>query len=120
MKPTPTVGQILYSLNVGNAARNREQVLTPVKVVKVGRKYFTTQHTDDTSGWSATDYYIEDWSQKSEYIASSCLYVSEESWETEKHQRELIKQIEDFVSCRMLRELSVEVLQSVVSILNKV
>lgn len=39
-KPTPQVGQTLYSLNIGNAARNCEQKLKPVIVRKVGRKYF--------------------------------------------------------------------------------
>ncbi len=38
----PTVGETLYSLNIGNATRGKVQKLTPVKVLKVGRKYFTT------------------------------------------------------------------------------
>lgn len=113
----PTVGQIIYSLNTGNAARNREQVLTPVKVVKVGRKYFTTQRLDDTSGWSATEYYLEDWSEKSDFMANSCLYASEESLVTERQQRELVKKIEDLVNRRMLHKTSVDDLQTVLSLL---
>lgn len=37
----PKLGDILYSLNINNAARNVKQELTEVTVTKVGRKYFT-------------------------------------------------------------------------------
>lgn len=36
----PKVGDVLYSLSIGNASRFTEQKLTQVKVTKVGRKYF--------------------------------------------------------------------------------
>ncbi len=44
----PKVGETLYSLNIGNAARNCEQVLTKHTVTKVGRKYFHTLPSNST------------------------------------------------------------------------
>ena len=80
----PEVGETLFSLNVGNAARNCPQVLTPVVVTKVGRKYFTAG-----GGWQAKQYRFSDCAQKSEYIADSALYESEQEWEDEKEARVL-------------------------------
>ena len=80
----PEVGETLFSLNVGNAARNCPQVLTPVVVTKVGRKYFTVGE-----GWQAKQYRLSDWGQQSEYIADSALYESEQEWEDEKETRVL-------------------------------
>ena len=51
MKTKPVVGQVLYSLNVGNAARNCGQVLTPVTVVSVGRKYFKVKKDVNAPKW---------------------------------------------------------------------
>ena len=84
------VGDVLYSLNVGNAARNCEQKLTPVTVTKVGRKYFTCTE----EGWSrGTDYHLGDWSEKSDYAAYSCLYESPEAWENEKEFYSIVRAI---------------------------
>ena len=79
MKPTPVVGQKLYSLNVENAARNREQVLTEVEVVSVGRKYFKVKRD-----WETIEYHLESWSEKAEYSATSVLYESREIYEKQK------------------------------------
>lgn len=56
----PEVGQVVYSLNVGNAARNREQVLTPLKVTKVGRKYFTALE-DGYPDHLSVQFHIDSW-----------------------------------------------------------
>lgn len=79
MNEKPKVGQTLYSLNVGNSARNCEQVLTPVIVTKVGRKYFTAGE-----GWRETQYHLDTWQEKSEYSAKSCLYKTPQDWEDSK------------------------------------
>ncbi len=55
----PAVGQVLYSLNVGNAARGRERVLTPVVVIKVGRKYFTCR-PEGKDSWADVQYHLSD------------------------------------------------------------
>lgn len=91
MKPKVIVGQRLYSLNVGNNARHREQVLTPVVVSKVGRKYFTVK----TEGQYAleTEYRIEDWRENHEYCANSALYETEQEWADEKETRAICEKI---------------------------
>lgn len=90
-----------------------------MKVAKVGRKYFTTQKLDDTSGWSTEEYHLDDWSQKTDYCADSCLYASEEQWAIEKQQRKLVRNIEDFINRGMLRSKSIEDLKQIFDILSK-
>jgi len=80
----PTVGETLYSLNVGNAARRTPQVLTPVVVTKVGRKYFT-----GGEGYAARQFDISDWTEKTESTADAALYESEQEWEDEKEAARL-------------------------------
>lgn len=84
----PAVGQILYSLNIGNAARHCEQILTPVTVTKVGRKYFTCIKNGFSFG---IDYHLDTWREKTGYSASSILYESEQSWIDEKDARVICK-----------------------------
>jgi hypothetical protein len=79
MKPIPVVGQKLYSLNVGNAARNREQVLTEVEVISVGRKYFKVK-----KDWQTIEYHLESWREKTVYSPTSVLYEKREIYEKEK------------------------------------
>lgn len=89
MKKKPEIGQIVFSLNVGNAARRCKQELTPLKVTKVGRVYFTAGE-----GWQSTQYRLDDWSEKSgEYIARSVLYETAQEWEDSKQIKELSRQI---------------------------
>jgi hypothetical protein len=90
-KPNPIVGQTLYSLNVGNAARYREHVLAAVVVTKVGRKYFTAQ--PDGKSYEARDYRLGSWRQKTEYSADSELYTDPKEWEDEKEALEISKRI---------------------------
>jgi hypothetical protein len=92
----PMVGQTLYMINIGNAARNRDQILTPVVVVKVGRKYFTTRNIDDNRGWSDQQYHIENWSEKTEYSANSCLYQSPQDWHDQKESYTIGMEIYNF------------------------
>ena len=71
----PEVGQTLYSLNVGNAARGKPQELAPVKVTKVGRKYFTCH---------GRPYYIKNWREKTDYMPESNLYSSPQEYKEAK------------------------------------
>ena len=93
----PKVGDRLFSLNVGNAARNSEQKLTPVTVRKVGRKYFTV-YKDVYKDREDMDiqYHIDSWSENTEYSANSCLYVTEKEHEEEMAAKAILKQIKDF------------------------
>ena len=91
IKLNPIVGQIVYSLNVCNAARNREQVLTPFIVSKVGRKYFTAQ--PDGKPYGARDYHIGSWRQKTDYSPDSELYADPKEWEDKKAASEISARI---------------------------
>lgn len=83
-RPTPKVGDTLYSLNVGNAARHRPQVLTTVQVVKVGRKYFECSLPEyATHPHMATVYHLDDWREKTDYCLDSRLYASPQEYEDE-------------------------------------
>jgi len=84
----PEIGQTLYSLNIGNAARNKDKKLTPVVVKKVGRKYFTCGQ----DGWPKhcdTQYYISDWREKTNYSTRSKLYENEQNYRDEKEITEI-------------------------------
>ena len=88
MKRKPILGERLFVLNVGNAARNTPQTLTPVIVSKVGRKYFTVENEGD--GWKhPTEFYIVDWQQVTEYSVDSVLYETEQELADERESREL-------------------------------
>jgi len=112
----PEVGQILYSLNIGNRARHCEQVLTEVKVTKVGRKYFTCTEEGFRHG---TEYFIDGWREKTDYSATSCLYASREAWEDEKESNDICRAIyEDFEYGHNRKELSFEKLRAIAGIIN--
>ena len=91
MKRKPTVGQRMFSLNVGNAARHRDQVLTPVVVSKVGRKYFTAKR--DNEYGIETEYRLDDWRENHEFSPNSKLYETKEEWEDEKECERLLDTI---------------------------
>ncbi|MCP4365437.1 MAG: hypothetical protein GY800_09095 [Planctomycetes bacterium] len=76
----PKVGDVLYSLNVC------EQKLTPVNVVKVGRKYFYCRPYGSRFD---TAYHIENWKEKSGYPIHSILYASKQAWEEKKESSEI-------------------------------
>jgi len=91
MRDKPKVGQTLYSLNVGNAARRVEQKLTPVIVRKVGRKYF---YCSVRSGSYVTKYNLSDWSEETGgYCADSLLYLNIKSYEDEKTASDITARI---------------------------
>lgn len=114
MNPKITVGMRLFSLNVGNAARHCEQVLTPVVVTKVGRKYFTVKN-EVGYGFEST-HNIGDWSEKTDYTARCALYESEQEWADEKETRSLSGKIsEAFKYGNNSKNLSLETLRMIVS-----
>ena len=105
----PEVGETLFSLNIGNAARNREQVLTPVVVAKVGRKYFTAGE-----GLNEAKYRLSDWRQVTDYSPNSFLYESEREFEDEKECSDLAGAIsEAFKYGRRTQGLSLAALRKI-------
>lgn len=88
MKRKPIKGEILYDLNVGNAARGTGQALKPVIVKSVGRKYFTCELVEGS--WrNPTQYQIESWRENTKYSEGHRLYESIQEWEDEKEVRSL-------------------------------
>jgi len=113
----PKVGQVLYSLNVGNAARGREQKLTPVVVKSVGRKYFVCGE-EGCPKWMCTTYYLDTWTELSDYSPDSCLYESEKDYEDYKEINRLFNLIKrKYFDTFGPTSLSLEQLQKIEAIL---
>jgi len=95
MKPLPAVGQTVYSLNVGNAARRGvEQKLTLMKVIKVGRKYFTAcQPCREGNEWSHIQFHLDTWREKTTFCANHQLYSSEQEWLDEKESGQICSEL---------------------------
>jgi len=82
MKPKPTLGQQVFSLNIGNNARRVPQVLSPATVSKVGRKYFSVKLQGPYP--REREYHIENWRERTEYSPVTSLYASEQEYADEK------------------------------------
>jgi hypothetical protein len=95
MKDKPKLGQTLFSLNVGNAARNQEQVLTPVEVTKVGNKYFYCVREGSSR---ETKYNLHNWREATNFCVNSRLYVTQQEWLDEKESNDLERKIKDAFS----------------------
>lgn len=94
----PVKGQILYSLNIGNAVRHRKQELTPVTVMKVGRKYFycAKESYENIEGcWIKYD--METWRNVSDYSATSQIYSSAAEWENKKELENMTQEIRNIL-----------------------
>ena len=85
-----TVGMQLFSLNTGNAARNKARVLTPVIVTKIGRKFFYAKK--DGANFD-TRYLISNWREDTDYSVCSVLFQSEQDYEDMKHCKDLSAKI---------------------------
>lgn len=94
MKPKVKVGDTIYSLNVGNAAWNSDQKLTPMTVIKVGRKWVTLE---GKSGFPS-QFCVDTWAQKTEYTARHKLYASVQEWADENEAAKIVKELKDRVS----------------------
>jgi hypothetical protein len=115
MREKPKLGQTLYSLNIGYAARNREQKLTPVVVTKVGRKYFTCTKDGSTYG---TQYRLDDWGEKEEVRRHSKVYSSMKGWEDERDAGKICKKISDaFLYGGNRLKLPVDILRQIDSLI---
>lgn len=119
MKNKIKVGDILYSLNINNAARHYNQKLTPVVVVKVGRKYFFCAPVGkEDCIYLHTPYYLSDWRQKIDYSPNSKLYSSPEEWEEEKESNKVCRFIlESFNYGTNSRKLSIDKLREIKKII---
>lgn len=111
----PKVGQTLYSLNTGNAARNCEQKLTPVNVSRVGRKYFYCIQGDSAR---ETKYKLEDWKESTNYCCDSVLYESRQEREDEEERTRLKDKAREYFGAFGARKpVTLEKLRKIVKIL---
>jgi hypothetical protein len=107
----PTVGQILYSLNVGNSARGCEQKLTPSEVIKVGRKYFTCKKTASPDWDKGGQFHLSDWHERSHYSANEQLFESEQKYLDHVESNKIKVRLREFfewnikLSLKSLREI---------------
>ena len=82
MKEKPKVGETLWMLreNInGRQADTNDRKLTPVNVVKVGRKYFTV---DDCV--FQIEFHLDSWRENSEFGSHRRLYRDAQEWQDEK------------------------------------
>lgn len=88
----PKVGDIVYSLNVGNAARSRKKELTEFVVQKVGRKYFYAGK-EGCPKWMMYKYDLESWHEVNNYSATSKLYKSKQEYLEQGEMQEICASI---------------------------
>ena len=110
----PIVGQILFSLNIGNAARNREQNLTPMIVTRVGTKRFycvPKEHQD----FRETGFFLSDWSHDNRgYYQDHKLFETEQAWLDLKEAEEIVRFISNcFEYRRNVKGLSLASLRAI-------
>lgn len=83
----PEVGQIVYSLPIGNAARGGRGIeLTSMSVIKVGRKYFyaaAAGRESDRDSHMHVKVGFETWVEHSDWVCHK-FYESTQEWEDEK------------------------------------
>jgi hypothetical protein len=91
-KRKPVVGETLYSLNIGNRARrNIPQILTPVIVTSVGKKYFTVRLKEYNK--DIAKFTLEDWRQHTIYCQDYALFETEQEWLDKKESENIRNKI---------------------------
>ena len=82
-KPAPTVGQTLFALTVGH--RQKDLMLIPSVVQKVGRKYFSVRIGNS---FHEVEFQLRDWIQVTKYTPDYQLWASEQEYAIEKEAQE--------------------------------
>ena len=119
--PNPVVGQVLFSLPIGNACRPSlvERKLTPVVVTKIGRKYFDTVSQEHPT-WRGERYELGSWKQDTGgYSATSYLFTTEQEWFDENEADQLNKAISKKFEFNMNHGLNLDQLRRINAILNE-
>jgi len=114
----PEVGQIVFSLNINRAHEGKKQVLTPIEVKTVGRKYFTAGKPD-YSPHMDTQYFISDGSENSGFMPDSHAYESPQAWEDDKEHKSLFCYVLDVFQGYQRSNLSLEDLRDIKKIIQK-
>lgn len=130
IRQKPKVGDRLFSLNVGNAARRTEQKLTPVVVVKVGTKYFYVaaeariassralkQFLNSSRTWQ--QFHVGTWRQVTKYTPNAALYASEQEWLDEHETSSMWTSFREFFASTACSKLSLGQLRRIDGVLKE-
>jgi len=117
MKRKPILGETLFSLNVGNAARRSPQILTPVRVSLVGRKYFECEHPG-CSGRFAVKHHLDTWNEVTDCLASSALYETKEEYAIERETTWLTVDIRAKFAAHGPLDLPLQTLRDIAALLS--
>lgn len=115
MKNKPKVGQTLYLLERGFRHRDKEKEieLEPVKVTKIGRKYFSIEKYGRD-----VQFHIENWHEKTEYNSTNYLYESKQERAEEKEFDEKLTEIKEvFGTWGRGKNLSLDSLRKIYNII---
>jgi hypothetical protein len=118
MKPKPTLGQQVFSLNTGNNARHVPQVLKPATVSKVGRKYFSVKL--DGPYPMEREYHVEDWRERTECFPVTKLYASEQEYADEKETAVIWRQLRHVFSAYTTSGFDLPRLRKIIAIVREV
>lgn len=115
----PKVGDRLFDLNVGNAARRGcPQVLTPVEIIRVGRKYFTCAPIEGICR-PETSYHVDSWREHTDYSASHQLFKTEQEYLDKRDAAQIAMFIRETFSGYGQTKIPVEKLREIKRILTK-
>ena len=89
----PEVGDSVVTLDVSTSAARRNPPFVQETVVKVGRKYFTTEVSGKLS--FRTQFHIDDWNEKTDYSVKVMAYPSREVYDQERHSMRLHKSVQE-------------------------
>jgi len=119
MKDKPVVGQKMFTLNIGNRARNCEQKLTEVVVTKVGRLYFTVKK--DLDSYCEEQFHLSDWKQKTSCSRDHEIFATENEWEDMKKSKDICGHIRMYFKYGdNSKNLSISQLERIKAILDEV
>lgn len=113
----PVVGQTVWSLNIGDAARQTEQKLTPLVVVKVGSKYFTAEEETSNRFKRSTQFHLSAWTEKSDYFPRHQAYESAQAWEDQKEATAIANRLRETFAYGNNRNLTLETLRKIVELI---
>lgn len=124
IKKTLKVGQIVYALKANRRAVNTDNPLTPVRVTKIGSKYFyVTIYIDDNDlswhAWKNSKISFETLTEASDYVSTMSIYFSEEEYNLEIEKNDLIDSITKKLlnSYRPLHEISTDDLKQIAKLI---
>ena len=92
-RPKVRVGQMLFMAVHSTHRANQDDIETKdVEVVKVGRKYFYTDHS------IYTQHYIHNWKERTQYSQSTTLYDCEKEYIDQKRSMKLRHKLRELFS----------------------